>query len=175
MVALTALVLLDIVVLLALLSRVPQEAARAAAAAAQTRGRTVRLWRLLRAFLVAPLVAGIALAIYLGIVHSDLLTRIAHAALLLGLWGAATLFGLLVAMSQHVWGKLSATAVVGAVCALAPIAYLTPIDHFRAAIDAPWRSVVLALGLILVAGCYVAALRLLRVVHPGLSRTAAQG
>lgn len=97
---------------------------------------------------VAPVVIALLLAGELS-ARGDALSRIAQAALLLGLWLALALGGFLCVLAVLVRPRLLLLAFPAVVLALIPIVKLTPLPNFLAATLPAGRIALLVVGLAL--------------------------
>jgi hypothetical protein len=109
--------------------------------------------------LVMPVLAiGLLAAVILIILQDSIVTRFAHAFLLLGMWMSAALsvLALPISVRQH---EPSILALAGVVLTVPAAVYLTPLSHLVNALPEDGTAWPFAIGLALVAVCYAALFR----------------
>jgi hypothetical protein len=127
--------------------------------------RRIRI--LLNVLLAGPVIAAAGLPfLYVTVYRDDFLLRIAHGAMISGLWYVLALAFIILVLVTRLGYRPTLSTLVSPVLAVPLVAYLTPLERFEEVFSTTPLSIPLMVGLVLLISCmlyvYLAKKELLR-------------
>ena len=123
----------------------------------------------LRMLIVAPPLIALAIIIFsIFVAQSDLFAGLTHALYLLGLWLATALLAFSYLLFARLKSTLQFAAILGFLCSLIPVLYLTPIESFHIFFGQAGQVgyvFPLVVSVLILGMCYVVVLRLNRALR----------
>jgi hypothetical protein len=123
----------------------------------------------LRILIVAPPLIALAIIILsFFVAQSDFFASITHALYLLGLWLATALLVFSYLLFSRLKNTLQFAAILGFLCSIIPVLYLTPIDSFHTFFGQAGQVgyiFPLVVSVLIIGMCYIVLLRLNRALH----------